>query len=75
MVTYHVLWHNCASMLVANGVPMKQIQLWLGHSNYSTTADTYAHLSTAAMDEPASCMAGLLAAPVEEASTEIGKGS
>jgi integrase len=31
-------------MLAAAGVPMKQIQLWLGHSNYSTTADIYAHL-------------------------------
>ena len=59
-VTYHGLRHSCASMLVANGVPMKQIQLWLGHSNYSTTADIYSHLSTAAMDEPANCIAGLL---------------
>lgn len=30
------LRHNCASMLAAAGVPMKQIQLWLRHSNYST---------------------------------------
>ncbi|MEG0944746.1 MAG: tyrosine-type recombinase/integrase [Angelakisella sp.] len=74
-VTYHGLRHSCASMLAANGVPMKQIQLWLGHSNYSTTADIYSHLSTTAMDEPAICMAGLLAAPAEENPAELEKGS
>ena len=34
----------CASLLLANGVPMKQIQEWLGHSDFSTTANVYAHL-------------------------------
>ncbi|MCI2056703.1 MAG: site-specific integrase [Oscillibacter sp.] len=69
-VTYHGLRHGSASMLVANGVPMKQIQLWLGHSNYSTTADIYSHLSTAAMDEPANCIANLLTAPSVEKGAE-----
>jgi integrase len=59
-IRFHDLRHTCASLLVAQGVPMKQIQLWLGHSTFSTTADIYSHLSTAAMDEPANCMAGLL---------------
>ncbi len=27
-----------------NGVPLKQIQEWLGHSDFSTTANIYAHL-------------------------------
>ena len=31
-------------MLLANGVPLKQIQEWLGHSDFSTTANIYAHL-------------------------------
>ncbi len=31
-------------MLLANGVPMKQIQEWMGHSDFSTTANIYAHL-------------------------------
>ena len=31
-------------VLLANGVPMKQIQEWLGHSDFSTTANVYAHL-------------------------------
>ena len=43
-IRYHDLRHSCASLLLANGVPMKQIQEWLGHSDFSTTANTYAHL-------------------------------
>ncbi|WP_438492238.1 tyrosine-type recombinase/integrase [Paenibacillus sp. IHBB 3054] len=38
-IRYHDLRHSCASLLLANGVSMKEIQEWLGHSNYSTTAD------------------------------------
>ena len=41
---FHDLRHSCASLLLANGVPMKQIQKWLGHSDFSTTANVYAHL-------------------------------
>lgn len=37
-IRYHDLRHSCASLLLANGVPMKEIQEWLGHSNYRTTA-------------------------------------
>lgn len=36
--------NSCASLLLKNGVPMKQIQEWLGHSDFSTTANIYAHL-------------------------------
>ena len=43
-IRYHDLRHSCASLLLANGVPMKQIQEWLGHSVFSTTANVYAHL-------------------------------
>ena len=43
-IRFHDLRHTCASLLLANGVPMKQIQEWLGHSDFSTTANIYAHL-------------------------------
>ena len=43
-IRYHDLRHSCASLLLANGVPMKQIQEWLEHSDFSTTANVYAHL-------------------------------
>jgi len=41
---FHDLRHSCASLLIANGVPLKSIQDWLGHSDFSITANTYAHL-------------------------------
>ncbi len=43
-IRFHDLRHSCASLLLANGVPLKQIQEWLGHSDFSTTANIYAHL-------------------------------
>lgn len=43
-IRFHDLRHSCASRMLANGVPMKQIQDWLGHSDFSTTANIYAHL-------------------------------
>ena len=43
-IRFHDLRHSCASLMLANGVPMKQIQECLGHSDFSTTANIYAHL-------------------------------
>ena len=43
-IRYHDLRHSCASLLLANGVPMKQIQEWLGHSDFGAAANIYAHL-------------------------------
>lgn len=43
-IRFHDLRHTCASLLLANNVPMKKIQEWLGHSDFSTTANNYAHL-------------------------------
>ena len=47
-IRLHDLRHSCASIMLANGVQMKQIQEWLGHSNFSTTADVYSHLDFSA---------------------------
>ena len=30
---------------------MKEIQAWLGHSNYNTTANLYAHLDTNSIND------------------------
>lgn len=43
-IKYHELRHSCASLLLEEGVSMKEIQEWLGHSTYNTTADIYSHL-------------------------------
>ena len=41
---FHDLRHSCASLLLANDVPMKAIQEWLGHATYAITANLYSHL-------------------------------
>lgn len=43
-IRFHDLRHSCASLLLANGVSMKEIQEWLGHSDFATTANIYSHL-------------------------------
>ena len=47
-IRLHDLRHSCASNLLASGVPLKEIQEWLGHANFSTTADVYSHLDFSA---------------------------
>lgn len=44
-IRFHDLRHSCASIMLANGVPMKQIQEWLGHADFGTTANIYSHLN------------------------------
>ncbi|WP_445667253.1 tyrosine-type recombinase/integrase [Paenibacillus sp. FSL K6-1230] len=46
-IRFHDLRHSCASLLLANGVSLKEIQAWLGYSHYSTTANILFILSTA----------------------------
>lgn len=55
-IRFHDLRHTCASLLLSKGISMKQIQNWLGHSTFSTTADIYAHLDYSAQQESANVM-------------------
>ncbi len=43
-IRFHDLRHSCASLLLANGVQMKLIQEWLGHSDIGTTSNVYSHV-------------------------------
>ena len=36
--------HSCATLLIAQGVDIKIIQEWLGHSSIATTGNIYGHL-------------------------------
>ena len=49
-ITFHELRHTCASLLLKSGISMKDIQAWLGHSNYNTTANIYAHLESSSKE-------------------------
>jgi integrase len=44
-VTFHQLRHSAASLLIAQGVPLKVISEVLGHSTITITANTHGHLS------------------------------
>lgn len=59
-LTFKELRHSCASMLVAEGIPMKSIQEWLGHSNFSTTADIYSHIDYHAKQQSATAIGNAL---------------
>lgn len=59
-IRFHDLRHTCASLLLKNGVPMKDIQEWLGHSSYNTTANIYAHLDTSSKNTSASKMSNVV---------------
>ena len=62
-IRFHDLRHSCASRMLANGVPMKQIQDWLGHSDFSTTANIYAHLDYTSKLSSAKAMVSGMAPP------------
>ena len=43
-ITFHDLRHFFASVLIASGCSIKQVQMALGHDSARITLDTYAHL-------------------------------
>lgn len=55
-VRFHDLRHGVASMLLAQGVPLKLVSEQLGHSTITITADVYAHVSREQRREAASAI-------------------
>jgi integrase len=43
-IRFHDLRHSTASYLLKHGMSLKNIQIWLGHSDYGTTANIYSHV-------------------------------
>lgn len=52
----HDLRHSAASMLLADGVPVKVVSEMLGHADVSTTLRIYAHVLEGAQEQAASYM-------------------
>ena len=50
---FYDLRHSCASLLLAQGVPLRSIMELLGHSSIALTANTYTHLLPALQRETA----------------------
>jgi integrase len=41
----HSLRHTFATRCLENGIPLKVVQQWLGHSTFEVTANTYSHVT------------------------------
>ncbi len=59
-IRYHDLRHTTASLLIAKGYDIKRVSEWLGHSDISTTANIYGHLSFETKKDTLSTMSNLL---------------
>lgn len=56
VLSFHGLRHSCASLLLAAGVPVRDVAELLGHSDVRLTLSSYAHV----LDENRAKMAGVI---------------
>ncbi len=56
-IRFHELRHSCASMLIAMGWSLKDVQEWLGHADIQMTANIYSHLDIARKNKIAASLA------------------
>ena len=59
-IRFHDLRHTAGSLLLAQGVNIKQIQEFLGHSDVTTTLNIYTHTDENAKKETAAAMGKVL---------------
>lgn len=59
-ITFHELRHTVGSILYNSGVGLKEVQNFLGHSDMSTTANIYTHLTPAAERATSNVLGNLL---------------
>ncbi len=60
-VRFHDLRHSAASLMLAQGIPLRSIQDILGHSSFNVTANLYAHVGEQLRREAADAMDAILA--------------
>ena len=60
--TFHDLRHTCATLLLAQAVPLRVIMEILGHSQIATTANVYSHVLPVLMADAAQRVDAVLAA-------------
>lgn len=60
VITFHGLRHTSATILLANGIPLKNVAERLGHSRASTTSNIYAHAIPRLDKESANVFQGIL---------------
>ena len=53
---FHGLRHSCASLLLAQGAPMRLVMEQLGRSQMSLTSDLYSHVAPAMLDDAADAL-------------------
>jgi len=73
-IRFHDLRHSCASLLLANGVPMKAIQEWLGHSTFNVTANFYSHLDYSSKISSADTISRVLSGTDTEQADDTNEG-
>ena len=59
-LSFQALRHSCASILLAQGVPVRDVAEILGHSDVRLTLSTYAHVIEAGRDRAADVMERVL---------------
>lgn len=68
-LTPHELRHTAASLAIASGAIVKDVQRMLGHAQASTTLDVYAGLFEDGLDDVADRMDGLARAAADSLRT------
>jgi integrase len=69
-IRFHDLRHSCATLLRHEGVPMEEIQKWLGHSIIVTTEQIYAHYDEGGKSKTLETITGALSPKREDKALE-----
>jgi integrase len=59
-IRFHDLRHSAASLMLAQGVPLRVVMEVLGHSSISVTANTYSHVMPSLVQDATEKVAGVL---------------